>query len=336
MYTKLVFGLALIGLPNVANAGVISFFSDIFQGENTKQEMLVEVNSQNMALLQSVPNSDPNPSKGGGDIVIVGDEALLSETGPSGTIADVEEGRDDSVGMISNYVVQKGDTISLIAKMFNVSVNTIEWANDIKKGHYIQEGNNLIILPISGVKYTVKQGDSLKKIVTKYKGDIEEVLQYNDLKQDSMLAVGDIVIIPNGRVEDVVGSIKKNNSKIRGVNGPYYEGYYIRPLDGGRKSQGIHGWNGVDIAAPIGTPIFAAASGQVIISKNYGWNGGYGNYIVIDHPNKTQTVYGHMVRNVSEQREYVVQGQIIGYVGSTGRSTGPHLHFEVRGAKNPF
>lgn len=331
-----IFGLMLLGLPAVADASAISFFSDIFNGENTKQEVLIETNSQNMALLQSVPNSDPNPSKGGGDIMIVGDEALLSETGPSGTIADIEEGRDDSIGMISNYVVQKGDTISFIAKMFGVSVSTIEWANDIKKGHYIQEGDNLIILPISGVRYTIKSGDNLKKVVAKYKGDIDEVLQYNNLKQDSLLAVGDTVIIPNGRVEveSVAGSVK--SSKTRGLNGPYYEGYYTRPLEGGRKSQGIHGWNGVDIAAPIGTPIFAAASGRVIISKNYGWNGGYGNYIVLEHPNKTQTVYGHMVKTVSEQGEYVNQGQIIGYVGSTGRSTGPHLHFEVRGAKNPF
>ena len=334
LYTRLVFGLVLLGFPAAANASVISFFSDIFQSENIKQEMLIEVNSQNMALLQSVPNSDPNPSRGGGDITIVGDEALLSEVGPSGTIADIEEGRDDSIGMISTYIVQKDDTISLIAKMFNVSVSTIEWANDIKKGHYIQEGDNLIILPISGVKYTVKSGDNLKKVVAKYKGDLDEVLQYNNLKQDSTLAVGDTIIIPNWRVESVAGNAKK--SKTKGANGPYYEGYYTRPLDGGRKSQGIHGWNGVDIAAPTGTPIFAAASGRVIISKNYGWNGGYGNYIVIDHPNKTQTVYGHMVKTVSEQGEYVVQGQIIGYVGSTGRSTGPHLHFEVRGARNPF
>ena len=138
---------------------------------------------------------------------------MLSEVGPSGTIADIEEGRDDSIGMISTYIVQKDDTISLIAKMFNVSVSTIEWANDIKKGHYIQEGDNLIILPISGVKYTVKSGDNLKKVVAKYKGDLDEVLQYNNLKQDSTLAVGDTIIIPNGRVESVAGNAKSLRQK---------------------------------------------------------------------------------------------------------------------------
>lgn len=317
----------------MADASITSFFSSIFSGENDKKEtLLAETNSQNISILQAVPNSDPNAAKGGGDIIIVGDEALLSEMGPSGTTADIEEGISD--GIISAYIVQKNDSISSIAKMFNVSVSTIEWANDLEKGEYIKEGQTLIILPISGVKYTIKSGDSLKSIVSKYKGDLEEVVQYNNLNTDSPLSVGETIIIPNGRVESSASSPKSSNLK-KGST-PSYAGYYIRPIDGGRKSQGIHGYNGVDIAAPVGTPIFASASGTVIISKGYGWNGGYGIYVVISHPNKTQTLYAHMVNNISHQGQYVKQGQIIGYVGSTGRSTGPHLHFEVRGAKNPF
>lgn len=325
-------GFVLLSLPAVADASIISFFSNIFSGGEIKQEsLLAETNSQNISLLQATPNSDPNAAKGGGDITIVGDEALLSETGPSGTIANIEEGVSD--GMISIYTVQRGDSVSSIAEMFNVSISTIEWANDIKKGAYIKEGQTLIILPISGVKYAVKSGDNLKSITSKYKGDIEEVLQYNNLKIDSVLVVGDTIIIPNGRIESTVsasGLAKTKSAK------PSYVGYYTRPIEGGRKSQGIHGYNGVDIAAPVGTPIYAAASGKVIVSKAYGWNGGYGIYSVIEHPNKTQTLYAHMVENASYLGQNVAQGQTIGYVGSTGRSTGPHLHFEVRGAKNPF
>jgi murein DD-endopeptidase MepM/ murein hydrolase activator NlpD len=92
----------------------------------------------------------------------------------------------------------------------------------------------------------------------------------------------------------------------------------------------------VDLAAPIGTPIMASAEGDVIISKNYGWNGGYGEYVVISHPNGTQTLYAHMSSNLAYQGMHVYKGQVIGFVGSTGKSTGSHLHFEVRGAKNPF
>ena len=91
----------------------------------------------------------------------------------------------------------------------------------------------------------------------------------------------------------------------------------------------------MDLAAPTGTPILASAIGEVIISRT-GWNGGYGNYVVIAHSNGTQTVYAHNSSNIVYAGQTVVQGQVIGYVGSTGRSTGAHLHFEVRGAKNPF
>ncbi|HRH55479.1 MAG TPA: M23 family metallopeptidase, partial [Candidatus Paceibacterota bacterium] len=101
-------------------------------------------------------------------------------------------------------------------------------------------------------------------------------------------------------------------------------------------SQGIHGWNGVDMSAPSGTPIYAAAGGTVIVSRVGGWNGGYGNYVVIEHAGGVQTLYAHMATDSVSVGETVSRGQNIGTVGNTGQSTGYHLHFEVRGAKNPF
>jgi murein DD-endopeptidase MepM/ murein hydrolase activator NlpD len=104
----------------------------------------------------------------------------------------------------------------------------------------------------------------------------------------------------------------------------------------GYRSQGIHGSNAIDIAAPEGTPIYASASGQILIVKGSGWNGGYGSYVVIEHSNGVQTLYAHNSKNVVGVGQWVEQGELIAYSGNTGRSTGPHLHFEVRGAKNPF
>ena len=80
----------------------------------------------------------------------------------------------------------------------------------------------------------------------------------------------------------------------------------------------------------------ASASGEVIISRAGGWNGGYGSYVVIKHSNGTQTLYAHNSRNNVSVGDYVNQGDIIAFVGSTGKSTGPHVHFEIRGARNPF
>ena len=95
------------------------------------------------------------------------------------------------------------------------------------------------------------------------------------------------------------------------------------------------GHKGVDLAAPTGTQIHAAAAGKVLIARN-GYNGGFGNYVVIQHPNGTKTLYAHMSRLGTSTGAQVEQSSVIAYVGSTGRSTGPHLHFEVLGGKNPF
>lgn len=295
-----------------------------------------KLNSQNMALLKASVNSNLNSAQGGGEIVIVDGSALSSEIGPSGTIANIEE-RPNS-DKIATYIVRKGDTLGQIAEMFGVSIGTIIWSNDIKQGDMIKDGQVLSILPISGVKHTVTKGETLASIVKKYKGDLKETRQYNDLLENSVLAVGDEVMIPGGEAPVLVKtSVKTSTNPLRGSSGPEYSGYYIKPISSGRISQRLHGYNAIDFAAPLGTPVLAAASGEVIISKDNGyWNGGYGNYIVIKHNNGTQTLYAHNSSNIVWAGYHVVQGQVIGYMGSTGRSTGSHVHFEVRGAKNPF
>jgi murein DD-endopeptidase MepM/ murein hydrolase activator NlpD len=120
---------------------------------------------------------------------------------------------------------------------------------------------------------------------------------------------------------------------------PVYDGYYMRPIIGGVKTQGVHGHNGVDLASSYGAKIYASADGEVLISKNSGWNGGYGSYIVLKHGNGTQTLYGHLSGTAVSAGDTVKQGQVIGYMGNSGQVTGHtgiHLHFEIRGARNPF
>ncbi|MBT3282730.1 peptidoglycan DD-metalloendopeptidase family protein [bacterium] len=329
-----VFIIGALSTPGLAHAGVFSFVSSLFSAPVKAGIATASVhNSQTMPVLRAALNIDPNPVKGGGGITIVDDEALLSEIGPSGTLAEIEE-RPASSDEISIYVVREGDSLSQIAKMFSVSTNTIIWANDIKRGSFITPGQTLVILPITGVRHTVVKGETVKSITKKYDGDYEEILQYNDLTLESTIAVGDVVVVPGGEI--ATPKYSAAGTVIRGSNGPSYSGYYIKPLTAGRRSQGLHGYNGVDYAAPVGTPVLASASGDVIISRGSGWNGGYGKYIVIKHSNGTQTLYSHNSSNIVYSGQHVVQGQVIGYVGSTGRSTGPHVHFEIRGAKNPF
>lgn len=283
--------------------------------------------------LRAAVNLDPNPAKGGGDIAVVDDVALMAETGPEGTIADIEDSG-ASNGQISLYVVRKGDKLAEIAKTFGVSVNTIVWANDLGKSG-IKPGQTLVILPISGVKHTVQKGETLASIVKKYKGDLDEVMSYNGFEKGVQLAIGDEIIIPYG-IETQAPLPTAVTSRLRGANGPDIAGYFMRPVSGGRKTQGLHGYNGIDIGIPVGSPVMASADGVVVVARTSGWNGGYGLYVAIQHPNGTQTVYGHLSQVSVSVGQPVSQGQVIGLSGNTGRSTGAHLHFEIRGAKNPF
>jgi LysM repeat protein len=282
--------------------------------------------------LRAAVNVDPNPAKGGGDITVVAGVALQSEAGPSGTLADIEVAR-PGADHISIYVVREGDTLSQIADLFGVTTNTIIWSNDLR-GSTIRPGQTLAILPVSGVTHTAVKGDTLASVVKKYQGDMDEVLAFNNLSKGASLAVGDTVVIPYGIMPQAKAVVTSKPAS--GSGGPSLSGYFLRPLVGGLKSQGIHGYNGVDLAAPTGANVLASAAGQVIISRTYGYNGGYGQYIVIKHANGTQTLYAHLSQNYVFAGDMVVQGEVIGAVGNTGRSTGPHLHFEVRGAANPF
>jgi murein DD-endopeptidase MepM/ murein hydrolase activator NlpD len=290
-------------------------------------------NSQNIQILQA--NAFPLAT-GGGDIIIENDSALLPEVGPLGTASDIKsEYLSDE---IINYVVRKGDTIGAIAKMFNISQNTIIWANDLKKGQALVEGDTLVILPVSGVEYTIKKGDTLRGIAKKFNADVDDIGIFNGITVETILGVGDEIIIPDGEIVSIPSSGSGSSKPKQNYSGPSYVGYYMRPVSGGHRTQGIHGHNGVDLGGlPIGAPVVASADGIVIIAKgNGGWNGGYGNYVVISHSNGTQTLYGHLSSTKVSVGQKVEQGQTIGLLGNTGKSTGPHLHFEIRGAKNPF
>jgi LysM repeat protein len=310
-------------------------------------------NSQTMSLLEGHLNTNPNITAGSG-LAVVDDSALLPEIPESDTYIDAGV---SGTGEISVYTVRQGDTLPSIAKMFGVSANTIVWANNIKNGK-ISVGDDLVILPISGVRHTVVKGDTLESIAKLYKADMGDILSYNGLTTSSKLSIGEEIIVPDGELGAGPASGTSSGSSsgssgssvnscglhishyerllVNPCNYPSYPGYYLRPISGGVKTQELHGYNAVDLAAPIGTTIRAAADGTVIVSRTSGYNGGYGIYVVISHPNGTQTLYAHMSHDSVTVGQKVSQGDPIGAIGMTGDTTGPHVHFEVRGARNPF
>lgn len=334
--------------PLFVQAGTFSFINSLLQQLTpTTSASSGGFNSQTMMLLEAAHNLDLNPPVGGGDITVVDGSALMAQAGPQGTLADIPDR--PAASQISVYTVRPGDTLSEIAAMFNVSVNTIVWANDIQGG-VIHPGDSLIILPITGIRHTVVKSETLASLAKAYKSDAHDIAQYNDLADTASLVVGQVVIIPNGEAStpaprtsggSLISKVKqlassgKPTSKPHDVSSINEGNYYACPV-AGILTQGIHGYNAVDIGAPRSTPIYAAAGGLVIVARAGGWNGGYGNYVVIAHGNGTQTLYAHMSKVLTTAGVQVGQGTEIGLVGATGEATGAHLHFEVRGAQNPF
>lgn len=286
-------------------------------------------NSQTMDLLEGYLNI--NPASIGSSVLAIVDNTAIAPSGEDSSSTFVEQGKSGE-GQISVYVVREGDTLSEIAELFGVSTNTIRWANNLSNSG-LKVGQELVILPISGVRHAVKKGDTLQSIAKKYKADLEDILAYNNISSDAKIIAGDTIIIPDGVLSSTASSVASRPSSSQVT---VSSGYYARPINGGRKSQGVHGYNGIDIAAPVSTPVVASSDGKVIIARSSGYNGGYGLYVAVSHSNGTQTLYAHLSRVNVSVGQYVSQGQVIGAVGNTGRSTGPHLHFEVRGARNPF
>lgn len=222
------------------------------------------------------------------------------------------------------YVVQPGDTLSSIARRFQVTVSTLAAANRLADPNDLRPGQELTI-PVTGeVSYTVHEGDTLWDIATRFGLEVDAVANLNDLPDMSSLSVGQVLRLPVARSSDP--QPEKTQAALSGKSiSPL-----IWPITGRLTSLFGQRWGkmhtGVDIAGTSGQSIRAAKDGVVAAA---GTMGGYGLAIKIDHEDGTSTLYAHSSKLLVKKGQRVKQGQVIALVGSTGHSTGPHLHFEV-------
>ncbi|MDP3991836.1 MAG: M23 family metallopeptidase [Candidatus Colwellbacteria bacterium] len=242
------------------------------------------------------------------------------------------------------YEVGEGDTVSTIAAEFGISVNTIIWANELAVSGKIKPGEEIIILPVSGVLHKVAKGESINSIAQFYGIEAERI---STLNKDTLKA-GDTVVVPNARPISYNPETDKKegkNKKLSFGSPPETSltssgGYFTSPVVSGLNWGKLHDGNAVDIAAACGTPIVAAASGVVTETGSPGnWNSGYGGFVRISHANGTVTFYGHNSVNLVGAGDQIGQGSVIAKIGRTGQVrgiTGCHVHFGVSGARNPF
>lgn len=249
------------------------------------------------------------------------------------------------------HTVEPGDSLSSIAYRYGISVSTLLWENNISLSSIIRPSDKLKILPTTGLMHTIKKGDTIKKIASAYDAEAEEIIKFNNLKEDnSDLVAGERIMVPNGekkvtavaRATTGVASTRYTGSApASSAQSPTISGY-VWPSSAKIITQ-YFGWRhyGLDIAGPKNSAIYAARSGKVVASQ-CGWNSGYGCYIIIDHGNGVRTLYGHNNQLLVSAGDQVTTGQTISLMGNTGKVYGPtgiHLHFEVQvnGAKvNPL
>jgi len=255
-----------------------------------------------------------------------------------------------------NHVVVSGDSIWALSNTYGVTIESILYANyDIlqDKSDNLVIGQTLVIPPVDGIYHTWRTRDSLSSVASRYGVTEQDILLFigNNLDlSNPEIAPGTQVMVPGGArelvpisyaaiVRDAEGRLVSGwdgpGSCALGAGGLYGNGFFIWPsavhyLTGNDYGPGH---NGIDIGAGMGSALFAADSGTVVYA---GWlNGGYGNFVVIDHGNGYSTLYEHLESLSVSCGEAVFQGSVIGTAGTTGNSTGPHLHFEIRYANSP-
>ncbi len=247
---------------------------------------------------------------------------------------------------IITYAVESGDTLSTIAQKFGLNLNTVLWANNLTVRSVLKPGQELTILPVSGVVHSVKSGDTLLAIAKKYNVESSVISSYNNFSSDVALQVGQQFIIPGGvitattprpatttttvAVKDIFTSAPSGS---QGKTTPSAGASMVWPTDLSTLVRGMSWFHtGYDIdcnGRANGTSTndnYAADSGVVLFA---GVKRGYGNTVEIDHGNGLITRYGHFYSLYVEAGETVSAGDPLGRCGSTGNSTGTHLHFEV-------
>jgi len=232
-----------------------------------------------------------------------------------------------------SYLVEPGDTPLGIAEKFGIKGTTLLWSNPRleQDPDFLQVGQELVILPVDGVFHTVQKNETLESIASKYKVDVATIVGYagNRLEASSKLEVGQALVIPGGVKPIVVKkvAVEEGYQSQAPTDAQKGTGRFVWPMSGVLSQKAWSGHMAIDLYAHIGTPIYAADAGYVALIKRT--VGSYGLQVLIDHGNGYQTRYAHLSAVYVEVGQSVERGEKIAASGNTGKSTGPHLHFEV-------
>ncbi|MGI5879662.1 MAG: peptidoglycan DD-metalloendopeptidase family protein [Syntrophomonadaceae bacterium] len=227
--------------------------------------------------------------------------------------------------MVRYYQIKKGDNLWNISRSFNVNLSQLMALNHVDDNTILSVGQKLKIPSSAGRIHYIRKGETMWDIASRYEVSVDGLLSVNPSKNPTRLAIGDQLIIPE------IGQPMTPQVSSRGMT---ITGVFSWPIMGvitsgfGWRKSGFH--HGIDIAGDIGDPVKACGPGKVVFN---GVKPVYGRTIIVEHANGKQSWYAHLQKTAVSERQKVYRGQTIGYIGMTGRTTGPHLHFEIRNDK---
>ena len=284
-----------------------------------------------VVLAPVLANSFPGIEQNQGEELLPSSQIMqVTDTGTTTEVSDKVRDK------VLEYIVQPGDTVSGIADKFGVSEDTIKWENSLKSVDAIRPGHVIRVLPVTGMRHKVTRGETIYTIAKKYEANPQAIVDFpfNTFKDNEnfSLDVGQELIVPEGKkpADPAPWSPRTPSLAQRTPDAGVVSalGQFVWPM-GGRLTQNFSWYHrGLDIATSHGTPVLAADAGRVTVAS---WkdNSGYGIQVMIDHGNGYATRYAHLSKVSVTVGQSVNRGDVVGLEGSTGRSTGPHLHFEI-------
>ena len=315
----ILFNLSIFAIKNKSNNNF--YFNKKFDNsDKTYRKILSEMNPETNDIIENYLPKIPQITS------IANIDGKVSEIFYDYISSDNTLNSDGVIGVkYEEYTIGEGENLTTISRKIGVNLDTLVSVNKITNANKLKPGQKIIIPNRNGLLYTIKQNENIEEVANKYDIQLNRILAFNKIDEISDIEIGDDIFLPGAKYTlderiEKFGQMFSLPVTVTRISSLF--GYRVHPITKVRTKH-----TGVDIPGSLNTPVYAARKGKVIFA---GYSGGYGNLVIVRHDKGYTTYYGHLNRITTKIGANVGVGVMIGRMGSTGNSTGSHLHFEVR------
>ena len=315
----ILFNLSIFAIKNKSNNNF--YFNKRFDNsDKTYRKILSEMNPETNDIIENYLPKIPQITS------IANIDGKVSEIFYDYISSDNTLNSDGVIGVkYEEYTIGEGENLTTISRKIGVNLDTLVSVNKITNANKLKPGQKIIIPNRNGLLYTIKQNENIEEVASKYDIQLNRILAFNKIDEISDIEIGDDIFLPGAKYTlderiEKFGQMFSLPVTVTRISSLF--GYRVHPITKVRTKH-----TGVDIPGSLNTPVYAARKGKVIFA---GYSGGYGNLVIVRHDKGYTTYYGHLNKITTKIGANVGVGVMIGRMGSTGNSTGSHLHFEVR------